>query len=164
VRRRQAQALRRQQVDVRVVPARGWCRQVLLHGGDDVRIRVRTRHGQHLRVAVQNLIRLGAEAAGHNDPAVLGQRLADGVERFLLGGVDEAAGVHDHQIGAVVAAGQLIPTAAQLGHDALGIHQRLGAAQADEADLGGHIQRREEGREGRRFYPSASDNPCCQRR
>ena len=48
-------------------------------------------------------------------------RLADGAERFLLGAVEEAAGVDDDDVGAVVLARQLITLGAQPGDDALGI-------------------------------------------
>ena len=65
------------------------------------------------------------------------QRLADGVQRFVDGGVDEAAGVDHDDIRGVVGGRDCIPLRAQLGEDALGIHQRLGAAEADEADFGG---------------------------
>jgi hypothetical protein len=42
---------------------------------------------------------LRPQAAGDDHLAVFGQRFADGVERLLDGGVDEAAGIDDHQIG-----------------------------------------------------------------
>lgn len=58
-----------------------------------------------------------AQAAGHDHPAVFGQRLADGVERLLHGGVDEAAGVDDHQIGAIIRLGRLVAFGTQLGED-----------------------------------------------
>ena len=51
-----------------------------------------------------DLLGLGAHAAGDDDLAVLRQRLADGVERFRLGAVEKAAGVDDHQVGALVLA------------------------------------------------------------
>ena len=137
VRRRQAQALRRQQVDIGIVLARGRRRQVLLYRGDDLGVGMGSGHRQHARVAIQNLAGVGAQAAGDDDLAVLGQRLADGVERLLPGLVDEAAGVDHHQIRAGVAVGQRIAAAAQLGQDAFGIHQRLGTAKADKTDLGG---------------------------
>ena len=44
--------------------------------------------------------RLRAEAAGDDDLAVLGQRLADRVEALPHRVVDEAAGVDDHEVGA----------------------------------------------------------------
>jgi hypothetical protein len=46
---------------------------------------------------------LRAEAAGHHHFAVLGERLADRVERFLYRGVDEAAGVDDDEVSVVIA-------------------------------------------------------------
>ena len=55
-----------------------------------------------MRLAHDSPPRLGAEAAGDDDLAVLGERLADRVERFGDRGVDEAAGVDDHQVGAGV--------------------------------------------------------------
>ncbi|OIQ72976.1 hypothetical protein GALL_453950 [mine drainage metagenome] len=76
-----------------------------------------------------------AQAAGDDDLAVLGQRLADGVQAFLHCGVDETAGVHDHQIGAGVALRGVVALRTQFGEDALGIDQRLGTAQRDEADF-----------------------------
>ncbi len=55
-----------------------------------------------MRLAHEVAAVLGAEAAGDDDLAVLGERLADGVERFGHGRVDEAAGVDDDEVGAVV--------------------------------------------------------------
>ena len=54
-----------------------------------------------------------------------------------LARIEEAAGVDDHHVGAVVAAGQLVALGAQVREDPLGIDQRLGAAQRDERDLRG---------------------------
>src|SRR3546814_7559625 len=68
--------------------------------------------------------------------AVLGHRLADRVQRLGHRRIDEAAGVHHHHVGVVVAGRQLVAFDPQLGEDALGIDQRLGAAEADETDLG----------------------------
>ena len=78
----------------------------------------------------------GAEAAGDDHLAVSRQRLADRVERFVHRAVDEAAGVDDDQVGALVGADDVIALGAQLREDALGIDQRLGAAEGDEADAG----------------------------
>ena len=55
-------------------------------------------------ILVGDLLRLRAHAAGDDDLAVLGQRLADGVERFRLRAVEEAAGVDDDEVGALVLA------------------------------------------------------------
>ena len=53
-----------------------------------------------------------------------------------LGAVEEAAGVDDDDVGAVVLARELVALRAQLRDDALGIHQRLGAAERNKADFG----------------------------
>jgi hypothetical protein len=68
---------------------------------------------------------LGAEAASDHHLSVLGERLADGVERFLDRGVDEAAGVDDDEISVVVGRRGRIAFGAQLRQDALGIDERL---------------------------------------
>ena len=49
------------------------------------------------------------------------------------GGVDEAAGVDDHQIGAVVRFCGLVTFSAELGQDLFGIDQRFRAAERNEA-------------------------------
>jgi hypothetical protein len=102
---RQAYALGRHQVDKGIVQ-RG---QVLVYRLHDLLQRMRPGHGQNLGVGaadhiIAGRILLGAEAAGDDDLAVFGQRLADGVERLLDCGIDEAAGVDHHEVGAVVAA------------------------------------------------------------
>jgi hypothetical protein len=145
--RRQLDALRRHQVDERLVRLRQVQVDRVHHFGH----RVRAGHGQHLRVhlgddVVAGRILLGAEAAGDDDLAVFGQRLADGVERFLHGGVDEAAGVDDDEVGAVIGLGGLVAFRAQLGQDLFGVDQRLRAAERNEADLGRGAASRREGR------------------
>ena len=76
-----------------------------------------------------------AHAAGDDDPAVLGDRLADRFEALLLGAIEEAAGVDQHDVGAGIIGRHVIAVGAQLGQDALGVDQRLGAAERDHADL-----------------------------
>ena len=78
---------------------------------------------------------LDAQAAGDDDAAVLGHRFADGLEAFLLGAVEEAAGVDEHDIGAGIVGRKAVALGAQLGHDAFAIDQRFGAAEADEANF-----------------------------
>jgi len=92
----------------------------------------------------------GPEAARDDDLAVLGQRLADSIERFLHGGVDEAAGVDDDEVGAIIRLGRLVAFRSQLGQDLLGIDQRLRATERNETDLGrvGRCAYREIGRRG----------------
>ena len=97
---------------------------VLLRAGD----------GEHVGKPLGDLLGLGAHAAGDDHLAVLAQRRADRVERFRLRAVEEAAGVDDHEIGAVMPPRELIALGAQPRDDALGIDQRLGAAERDEAD------------------------------
>ena len=59
------------------------------------------------------------------------------LERFLHRGVDEAAGVDDDEVRAVVVRRGGVALGAQLREDALRVDQRLGAAEGDEADLRG---------------------------
>ena len=61
---------------------------------------MRAGDGEHARMALADAAFLHAEAAGDDDAAVLGHGLADGVEALLLGAVEEAAGVHDDDVGA----------------------------------------------------------------
>ncbi len=111
-------------------------RQRAVHGLQHALILLRPRDREHAGIGRLDLLGLGAHAAGDDDLAVLGHRLADGAERLLLGAVEEAAGVDDNDIGAVMLACQLVALGAQPGDDALGIHQRLGASQRYKADFG----------------------------
>ena len=76
-------------------------------------------------------------AAGDDHLAVFGQRFADRVETLLHGFVDEAAGVDDDEVGAVVRAGDFITFGAQLGNDLFGVDERLRAPEGNEAYFGG---------------------------
>jgi len=96
---------------------------------------MRTGDGQDRRVRLLDEVFLGTEAAGDDDLAVLGQRLADRIQRFLLRGVDEAAGIDDDEVGAAVRLRGLVAFGAQLGEDALGIDERLRTAERDETDF-----------------------------
>ena len=110
-------------------------RHGLMHLLDHGLILMRAGDGEHLRMGGADAVGLDPEAAGDDDPAVLRQGFADRRERFFLGAVQKAAGIDHHRIGALVAGRQLITFGSELGDDALGIDQGLGAAQADEADL-----------------------------
>ena len=110
-------------------------RQVLVHRADHFFIGVRAGDLQHLRMALENALGPRAQAAGDDDLAVLLQRLADGVERFVDRRIDEAAGIHDHDVGGVVVGRDLVTLGAQLRDDAFGIHQSLRASEADEPDF-----------------------------
>ena len=130
--RREADALRRHEVHERVVQRR----QLLVHGGDDFLVGVRPGDLEHARVAVGDRLRPGAEAAGHDHLAVARERLADRIERLVHRVVDEPAGVHHDEVRVLVGADDVVALRAQAREDALGVHQRLGAAEGDEADLG----------------------------
>ena len=77
---------------------------------------------------------LGAEAAGDDDLAVLGQRLAHRGERFLDRGIDEAAGVDDDQVGALIRRRDRIAFGAQPGEYLFGVDQGFRASQRDESN------------------------------
>ena len=102
--------------------------------GDDFLILLRAGDGEHVREAGADDVGFLAHAAGDDDPAVFGDGLADRLEALFLGGIEEAAGVDQHDVGAGVIGRHLIAFGAQLGEDSLGIDQRLGAAKRDHAD------------------------------
>jgi hypothetical protein len=71
---------------------------------------------------------LDPETPGNDHLSVLGQRLADRLERLRHRGVDEAAGVDDDEVGAGVARRGGIALRAQLREDALRVYEGLGTA------------------------------------
>ena len=111
-------------------------RQRAMHGIQHALILLRPGDRQHAGIGGLDLLRFRAHAAGDDDLAVLGHGVADRAERFLLGAVEEAAGVDDDDVGAVMLARELIAFRAQARDDALGIHQRLGASKRNKADFG----------------------------
>jgi len=131
VARREADALRRHQIDEGIVLRR----QVLVHRAHHIFIGVRARDLEHLGMPLEDFLRPRAEAAGDDDLAVHLECLADRIERFVHRRVDEAAGVHHHDVRGVVARRNLVPFRAKLGDDAFGIHQRLRTSEADEPDF-----------------------------
>ena len=72
-------------------------------------------------------------------------RLDDGVERLLLGRVDEAARVDDDHLGLGEVAGILGAVIGELCEIALGVDGVLVAAEGDESDLHAGEQRRQRG-------------------
>ncbi|CAN0621223.1 protein of unknown function [Burkholderia multivorans] len=131
--RRELDAGGRHEIDERIVRLR----QVRMDGLHHFADRVRAGDGEHLRMhfldeaaAARALLR--AEAAGDDHLAVFVQRLADRVEAFLHRFVDEAAGVDDDEIGAVIGAGDLVALRAQLGDDLLGVDERFRAPEGYE--------------------------------
>ncbi len=100
---------------------------------------VRAGHGEHAGVHLPHEIAAGfsrfrAQAAGDDDLAVLRQRFADCVQRFLDRGVDETAGVDDDEIGAGVVGRGEITLGPELGEDSFGIYERFRAASRDKPD------------------------------
>ena len=132
VARREFHALLRNEIGERLVLRR----QMFMHRGDHFLIALGAGDLQYLRVPIEDFLGLRAEAAGHDDLAVLGERLADGFQRFIHRRIDETAGIHDDQIRGAVARGHFVALGSQSRENALGIDQRLGASQADESDFG----------------------------
>ena len=66
-------------------------------------ILMRAGHGQNIRKGGADALVFHAETARDDDPAVFRHRLADCLQAFGLGAVEEAAGVHDHEIRAIIA-------------------------------------------------------------
>ncbi len=130
--RRQAQPRRRHEVEEGACGGRGG----LADGLHDALILMRAGDGEHVREGGADALVLDAETARDDDAAILRHGLADGIQALGLGAVEKAASVDDDDIGAVIARGDLIAFRAQPRDDALTIDQRLGAAEADEADLG----------------------------
>ena len=97
---------------------------------------VRTGDGEDAGVMLADVIRLGAQTARHDHAAILGQRLADGVQTLGLGAVQKAAGVHNHRIRAGIIRRDRIAFGAQAREDPLRVHQCLGATEADHANGG----------------------------
>ena len=91
----------------------------------------RARDAQHFGMQgfdVLSIIAL-AHTASDDDFAIFFQGFANGIQRLLLGAVDEATGVNDHDLGVFIAGHNVVPVHLELGKDALGIYQRFGAAQ-----------------------------------
>ena len=88
-----------------------------MYGRENAFVLLRPRDRQHVRETLPDRLGLGAHAAGHDDASVLRHRLADGAERLGLGGIEEPAGIDDHDVGAVVALGQLVALRSQPGDD-----------------------------------------------
>ena len=122
--------------------------QVGVDGVHDLLRGMRAGDGEHAGVHLADQIAFGAghitlffgpQTAGDDDAAIGGQSFTNRVQTFFDGIVDEAAGIDDDQIRAFKGFGGLVAFGAQLGEDQLRVSQRLGATQADEADLRGGI-------------------------
>ena len=62
-------------------------------------------------------------------------RLQDGPDALFLGGIDEAAGIHQNHVGFVGLGGEFVTMTLGISKHDLRIDEVLGAAEADEADL-----------------------------
>jgi hypothetical protein len=103
-------------------------------GVEHLLVLLRPGDGEHLGMRPGDVVGLRAEAPGDDHPAVLLDRLADGLEAFGLGAVEEPAGVHDHRLGALVVGRDRVALGPEPREDALAVHQRLRAAERDHAD------------------------------
>ncbi len=129
--RRQPHALRRHQIEMRLMQRR----RGAMHGIEHALILLRSGDRQQIGKRAFDLLGLRAHASGDDDLAVLGHRSPDRAKRFLLGAVEKSAGVDDDQIRAVMLAREFVAFRAQPRDDALGIHQSLGASERHETDL-----------------------------
>ena len=107
-----------------------------MHGAQHALIGLRASDGENIGEALADLFRLGAHTPRDDHLAVFLQRSPDRLERFRLGAVEKATGVHDDRICACMRAAQLIPLGAQARDDALAIHERLRTAEGDEGNAG----------------------------
>ena len=123
----------RDQVDVRPLPRR----RCLVHRADHRLVLVRAGDREHRGELCADQLRLVAHAAGDDHPPVLGDRLADRGQTFLLGRIEEAASVDQDHVGPGIVGTHRIAVGTQPGEDALAIDQRLGTAKADHPDARG---------------------------
>src|SRR5262245_3847173 len=105
-----------------------------MHRRHHLLVSLGTGDGQDRRVGGTDLIGIAAHAAGDDHPAVLGDRLADRLERLALGRIEKAAGVDDDRISPLVIGGKAVSFGRQPAQDALAVDERLGAAEADDSD------------------------------
>ena len=130
VARRQLQPGVGDQVDI----GRQVRRRRLMHRLDHLFVLMRAGDGEHLREAGADHLRLFAHTARHDHAAVFRDRFADRLKAFFLGGIEETAGVDQHDVGAGIIGGHLIAVGAQLGEDAFAVDQILGTAERHHAD------------------------------
>ena len=63
------------------------------------------------------------------------RHLQDGVDGFLLGGIDEAARIDDDDVGVGRVRRQLVARGGQLAHHDFGIDEVLGTAETDKSNF-----------------------------
>ena len=130
--RREFQTTFGDQIDERIGDG-GRC---FMHRIHHILILMRAGDCQHAGEACTDQFGFIAHAAGDDDAAVFGDCLTDRFERFLLRGVEKAAGVDQHDVGPRIIEGHLIAIGAQFRQDAFAVDERLGAAKRNHADLG----------------------------
>ena len=91
----------------------------------------------------QHLLLPLGQAAGDDDPLdrprpLPLEHLADRGQRLLARGVDEAAGVDDHQVGVLRVGDQDVAVLRQEAEHPLGVDEVLGTAEADEGERSLH--------------------------
>ena len=96
-------------------------------------------HGIDFGDALLNLVAVALdEAAGDNElfgraRGFVAGHFKDGIDGFLLGGVNEAAGVDDEDFGIFRTGGQTRAGAIKKAHHNLGVHEVFGTAQGNKA-------------------------------
>ena len=115
----------------------------LSHSGNDAVDFVGADDRVHFGHFRANVAAVALDQAAGDDQAlraagllVLGH-LEDGVDRFLLGGVDEAARVDDDDVGLLRVRRQLVAAGRELAHHDLGIDEILGTPQTDKTNFQG---------------------------
>src|ERR1051325_953585 len=97
--------------------------------------------GVDLRHLCAQLLAIALDEATGDDEALgpsLGlqpRRFQNSVDRFLLGRLDEAAGIDDHRVGLSSIRRNLITGLLELAHHDLAVHQILRTAQTDKSDF-----------------------------
>ena len=95
----------------------------------------------HLGKLGRELLSVPLDQTAHSHQRLTGSvllesgRLQNRPDRFLLRGVDEPAGVDQHDLGFVEISRRLGSTGLERGEDSLGVDRVLVAAQADQAEL-----------------------------
>ena len=112
---RESHALRWQEIEERIVLRR----QMLVHRGEHIVVGMRAGDLEHARMPFEDARRVRPEAAGDDHFAVLFERLTDGVQRFVDRRVDEAAGIDDYEVRALVGRRHQVTLGAQLREDTL---------------------------------------------
>ncbi len=109
--------------------------------------------GVHLRNVFADLIAVPLHQAAGDDEAcglaalfaLVLDHLEDGVDGLLLGGVDEAAGVDDDDVGVFGVGGEFAAGAVEQAHHDFGVDEVFGAAERDEADAWASLRLRGSG-------------------